>query len=99
MINVPRVLNRNEVCTQTYIVVNTFDTLEEAINFRDYLKTKFIRWLLHITSSGMHLNRKSFMFVPILDFTKKWSDTDLYKRYKLSNDEIVYIESIIKQMD
>jgi site-specific DNA-methyltransferase (adenine-specific) len=33
------------------------------------------------------------------DFSKPWTDEELYKKYNLSQEEIDYIETMIKPMD
>lgn len=49
--------------------------------------------------TSIHITKESFMFVPLLDFDKIWTDTELYKKYVLTQKEIDYIESMIKPMD
>ena len=45
------------------------------------------------------LSQSKFQFIPLQDFTKPWTDEELYKKYKLSDDEITFIESMIKPME
>jgi site-specific DNA-methyltransferase (adenine-specific) len=40
-----------------------------------------------------------FQFVPLQDFTRPWTDADLYAKYGLTEDEIAFIESMIKPME
>ena len=40
-----------------------------------------------------------YSLVPIQDFSKPWTDAELYAKYNLSQDEIDFIESMIKPMD
>ena len=40
-----------------------------------------------------------FEFVPLQDFSKSWTDEELYAKYGLSDDEIAFIESMIKPME
>ena len=40
-----------------------------------------------------------YQFVPMQDFTKPWTDEELYKKYNLTEEEIAFIESMIKPMD
>ena len=47
----------------------------------------------------MHIVRDNFQFVPIQDFSKPWTDEELYKKYELSTEEIDYIESMIRSME
>ena len=48
---------------------------------------------------GEHLLRQVYSFVPMQDFSKPWTDAELYKMYKLTKDEIAFIESMIKPME
>ena len=43
--------------------------------------------------------KKVYEFVPIQDFSKKWTDEELFKKYSLTDDEIQIIEKMIKPMD
>lgn len=86
------------VTTATYIVLGGFDTLQGANNYASYIKTKFVRFLVFLTLSSMHITQMCFQFVPLQDFSKPWTDEELYKKYNLSQEEIDYIEAMIKPM-
>ena len=87
------------VCTETYIVVGVFQTKKEAENLFAYLRTMFARFLVAQIATTQHISRYSFTFVPMQDFSKPWTDAELYKKYKLTKDEIAFIESMIKPME
>jgi len=93
------VLPPGTVCTETYLVVDTTKTKREADNLFLYLKTKFVRFLVAQVASTQHISKSSFCFVPLQDFSKPWTDAELYKKYKLTKDEIAFIESMIKPME
>lgn len=93
------VLPPNSVCTETYIVIDTFDTQNEANNLFNYLKTRFVRFLVAQTTSTQHIAKNNFAFVPKQDFSKPWTDEELYKKYNLTDEEIEFIESMIRPMD
>jgi len=95
----PRILLNNEICTETYIVIGYFDTLEEAENFISYFKCKFMRFMLRLSISSVNISKEIFRFVPKVDFNKSWNDNMLYETYGLNNDEISYVESMIKYFD
>ena len=40
-----------------------------------------------------------YEFVPLQDFSKPWTDAELYAKYGLTEDEIDFIESMIKPME
>ena len=99
VISNPFILLPNQVCTGTYVVLGVFDELEQAENMLTYIKTKFTRYLIYVTLSGMHLSTRNYMFVPIQDYSKPWTDLELYNKYELSKEEIDNIEQMIKQMN
>ncbi|MBO5805029.1 MAG: Eco57I restriction-modification methylase domain-containing protein [Bacteroidales bacterium] len=92
------VLKPYEVTTATYIILGGFDTEREAENYSSYIRTKFVRFLVFQTLSSMHITQSNFQFVPLQDWSKPWTDAELYKKYNLSKEEIDYIESMIKPM-
>jgi hypothetical protein len=92
-------LEPNAVCTESYIVVGAFDSQEEAKNCLTYLQTRFVRHLISILSFSQDITRERFRYVPLQDFTKPWTDKDLCKKYGITKDEIVFIESMIKPME
>ena len=93
-----RIIKPNEICSQSYFVGNVFKTQDEAVNCMEYLKTKFVRFLLQQLITGQHLSADKFRFVPLQDFTCLWTDDKLYKKYNLTEEEIIFIESMIKPM-
>lgn len=99
VISSPQILKPNEVCTETYLILNVFDNEEEAKNMLTYVKTKFFRFLLLQALTSIHITKESFLFVPNMDFSKVWTDKELYKKNALSQSEIDFIESMIKPMD
>lgn len=98
IISTLEVLNPGVVCTETYLLLAVFDTENEAKNFMGYMKTRFVRCLIAMVTATQHLARSNFRFVPLQDFTRSWSDADLYAKYGLTDEEIKFIESTIKPM-
>lgn len=66
-------------------------------NPADYEKYAVIAVLQAISS--IHISKTSFSFVPLQDFSKKWTDAELYEKYGLTEEEIEFIESMIRPMD
>ncbi|MFA6712271.1 MAG: Eco57I restriction-modification methylase domain-containing protein [Bacteroidales bacterium] len=99
IISTLEVLNPKEICTETYIVVGSFNSENEAQNLYGYIKTKLARFLIAQLTSTQHLSKANFAFVPLQDFTKSWTDRELYAKYCLTDDEIAFIESTIKPME
>ena len=85
-----------EVCTESYLCVGSFDNIEEAQNLEMYLHTKFVRFLLLQALTSMNITKDKFCFVPLLDFSEKYTDDVLYAKFKLDSEEQEFIESMIK---
>ena len=94
-----QILNPNEVCTETYLILGVFDDVVSAKNMMTYVQTKFFRFLLLQSLTSIHITKDSFQFVPCQDYNEKWDDAKLYEKYALSPEEIELIESMIKPMD
>lgn len=94
-----RIISPGEVCTQSYLVGNSFESLVEAENFLGYLRTKFFRFLLLQGLTSQDISRDKFIFVPNIDCSRAWTDEDLYGLFSLTQDEISFIESMIRSME
>lgn len=89
----------NEICTETYVAVGPFDNECKARNFIEYAKTKFFRFLVLLHKPTQHLLKNTYSFVPMQDFSKPWTDEELYAKYNLTDEEIAFIESMIRPME
>lgn len=94
-----QVLSPGSVFTDSYLLLAAFDSKTEAIHFAEYMCLKFPRFLLHETYSSMNISKQNFRFVPFLDYSKEWTDKELFKRYGCNEEEISMIESIIRPME
>ena len=93
------VLEPNVVCTESYLLLSAFDNREYADNMVSYVKTIFFRFLMSTILLTQNIAKDKFAFIPVQDWSKSWSDAELYKKYELTKDETTYIESLIKPMD
>ena len=94
-----KLLAPGEVCTDSYIIGCPTNDKTIAKNFMNYLTTTFSRFLILQTLSSINLSREQYAFVPALDFSRSWTDEELYKKYGLTESEIDFIESMIKPMN
>ena len=97
-------------CTETYLVIggNLELTRDTSDNLSKYLKTKFVRMLIMLAKANQNGTRKTYRFVPLQNFSNDsdidWSqsiaeiDQQLYRKYKLSAEEIMFIEENVKEM-
>lgn len=89
----------NTVCSETYVVVNPTNEKQIAVNIISYINTKFFHFLLGLKKITQHTTSKTYSFIPIQDFTKSLTDIDLYDKYNLSDEEINFIESMVRPME
>lgn len=99
IINKPFVGERGTACTETYLVIGPFSSEKESQNVSGYLQTRFVRFLIMLLKSTQHATRSVYAHVPVQDFSRSWSDEELYQKYGLSKEEIAFIESMIRPME
>ena len=87
------------VVTESYIVICVSENKVIVENCYSYLKTKFFRLLCQITIVSPDVSQRTFTLVPLQDFSKPWTDEELYKKYNLTEEEIAFIESMIRPME
>ena len=88
----------NSCGSETYLVIGPFANEKITYNVKTYISTKFFRFLVLLYKNTQHATKSVYKLVPIQDFSKTWTDEELYKKYNLTQDEIDYIESMIKPM-
>lgn len=95
----PFVGNPKSCCTQTYLMIGPFSSKQECENVISYINTKFFRFCIMQKKNTQDAMRKVYSFVPMQDFSEAWTDEKLYAKYRLSDDEITFIESMIRPME
>ncbi len=98
IINKPFYGEPESCCTETYLVVGPFSSKGMADNVITYMKTKFFRFLVMLRKNTQHASKSVYAFVPVQNFSESWTDGKLYKKYKLTKEEIEFIESMIRPM-
>ena len=89
----------NSCCTETYVVIGPVKTETEAKHLCGYISTKFFRFLVMLKKTSQHAPASVYSFVPLQDFSEPWTDEKLYKKYNLTEEEIAFIESMIRPME
>jgi site-specific DNA-methyltransferase (adenine-specific) len=95
----PVVSGPQEACTFTYLIASLAKSEKEAIAIATYMKTKFFRFMVSIRKGTQDNKADTFLFVPEIDLSKKWTDESLYKLFDINDQEIMYIESMIREMN
>lgn len=98
VLSILETLKPKEICTETYIVVDHSSSEKHAKNLKAYLSTNFVRFLILQASSSIMISKNSFMFVPIKDMSRTWTDNELFDEYRLTEKEREYINSVIRPM-
>ena len=93
----------NSVCSQTYLVIGYKEehnlNEDKCENIISYIKTQFFRYLVSIKKKTQNGPRGVYQFVPMQDFTEEWTDEKLYVKYGLTDEEIAFIDSMIRPMN
>ena len=93
----PIIAEPGTACTESYVVAGLFDTEVEAKNYASYLRTRFARFLVSLRKSTQDAPKHVYAFIPDLRLDQEWTDANLYKRYRLTKDEIAFIESQVAE--
>ena len=99
ILGVPFVGNPGTAATETYLLIGPLNSKQEAENICSYISTKFFRFIVLLKKSTQNASKGVYSFVPMQDFSKSWTDEELYVKYGLTEDEIAFIESMIKPME
>ena len=104
----PFIPEHRSVCFETYLMVGPFDTWAEVENAEKYINTKFFHLLVAPLKISQHATQSVYRLVPLQNFTSSsdidWNkaiteiDQQLYIKYSLTDEEIAFIESMIKPM-
>lgn len=90
------ILPPRSICTETYLVVGAYETMQEAANLVAYMKTRFFRFLVAQFMYSHHLTKSAYDFVPTLSMKSEWTDEGLARRYELSKEETDFIASKVR---
>ncbi len=85
-------------CTQSYLVVSPFGSQRAADSFASYYRTRLFRFLVSLRKITQHVLRSTYSWVPQQSWDRTWTDEMLYEKYGITNDEIAFINSIIRPM-
>jgi site-specific DNA-methyltransferase (adenine-specific) len=86
-------------CTQSYLVVAPFQSKRAAESFATYYRTRLFRFLVSLRKITQHALRSTYTWVPQQTWDRTWTDEALYNKYKLTKNDIAFIESQIRPME
>jgi site-specific DNA-methyltransferase (adenine-specific) len=94
----PMIASPESVCTQSFLAF-WVDSEEEALSLQSYLSTKFFRFLVSLRKITQHALRSTYTWVPQQTWDREWTDEMMYEKYGLTQEEIDYVESVIRPMN
>jgi site-specific DNA-methyltransferase (adenine-specific) len=95
----PIIAGPGEACTESYVVAGRFTNEKTAGSYAQYLRTRFVRFLVSLRKAAQHASKDVYAFVPDIPLNRNWTDEKIYERYGLTPEEIAFIESTVKPMD
>lgn len=99
IISTPFLGEPGSISSETYLCIGPFDTKAQAESVLSYLSCRLTRLLILLHKPSQDTTRKVYTFVPTQEWTKRWTDNELYEKYGLSVDEIAFIEKVVRPMD
>nr|WP_314115898.1 Eco57I restriction-modification methylase domain-containing protein [uncultured Aggregatibacter sp.] len=92
----PFIAETSSCCTETYLVIGPLENNQECENVISYIQTRFFHFLVSLIKNTQNSMKKVYELVPMQDFSKPWTDKELYEKYQLTQVEIDYIESMVR---
>ena len=99
ILSTPFIGEPGSICSETYLCIGPFDTQAEAESALSYLACRLTRLLVLLHKPSQDTTRKVYTFVPTQFWSKPWTDADLYAKYELNDEEIAFIEKIVRPME
>lgn len=99
IISTPFIGEPGSISSETYLAIGPFDTRAEAESALSYLSCRLTRLLILLHKPSQDTTRKVYTFVPTQKWTRKWTDEDIYAKYDLTEEEITFIEKVVRPMD
>lgn len=96
IIGKPFIASPGSVCTETYLIADVVNSIEDGENLMEYMSTKFFRFLVSLVKTTQNISRSCFTLVPIQDLSQKWTDEKLFAKYGITSEEASFIDSLIK---
>lgn len=89
----------NTICNESYLVIGKFENKAHCDNVMSYIATKFFRFLVLLKKNSQNAAKGVYQLVPQQDFSKPWTDEELYEKYGITENEREFIDSLIRPMD
>lgn len=88
----------NSISSETYLCIGPFAAEAEAESALSYLQCRLTRFLILLHKASQDTTRKVYSFVPIQTWDRTWTDAALYAKYGLTEEEISFVEKVVRPM-
>ena len=99
IISTPFIGEPGSISSETYLCIGPFNSRSEAESALSYLTCRLTRLLILLHKPSQDTTRKVYTFVPTQEWTKRWTDEDLYAKYGITTSEIEFIEKVVRPME
>jgi site-specific DNA-methyltransferase (adenine-specific) len=99
IISTPFLGEPETISSETYLCIGPLDSKGQAESVLSYLCCRLTRLLILLHKPSQHVTRKVYTFVPTQDWSRKWTDADLYAKYGITAKEIAFIEKVVRPLD
>lgn len=98
IISTPFLGEPGSISSETYLAIGPFDSKTQAENALSYLTCRLTRLLILLHKPSQDTTKKVYTFVPTQDWRRTWTDDALYEKYGISQEEIAFIESVVRPL-
>ena len=99
VISTPFVSEPGVISSETYLCIGPLGNEAQAQSVASYLSCKFTRVLVLLHKATQDTSKKVYQFVPMQTWDRIWTDEELYQKYGITEEEIAFIESIVRPME
>lgn len=99
IISTPFLGEPGSISSETYLCIGPFETKAEAESALSYLSCRLTRLLILLHKPSQDTTRKVYTFVPTQQWTQRWTDAELYQKYGITDDEIAFIEKVVRPLE
>jgi site-specific DNA-methyltransferase (adenine-specific) len=99
IISTPFVGAPGTISSETYLCIGSFRSKRQAESALSYLSCRLTRFLILLHKPSQNTTRKVYTFVPTQSWDRIWTDEELYAKYGITDNEIAFIEEVVRPMD
>ena len=99
IISTPFIGEPDSISSETYLCIGPFPEKTEAQSALSYLGCRLTRFLILLHKPSQDTTKRVYTFVPKQSWNREWTDDELYQKYGLTDEEITFVEKIVRPMD